>query len=394
MNPSSLVLGTLLALLVPGGSTLNPDSALTSNRRGRVGLVNLVQFENIDCMTTSGQAGVCYTESECAAKGGTVEGNCAQGFGSCCHLTFKKCGGDVVNNCTHIQNEDYPNAVRKAATCTWKVPKLNNDVCFIRLDFIKFEVFGAFVDGVNLGKCTLDQVSFVSGNGRPKPTLCGTLTGQHMYLEPGRGGEFSSITAKLTTNLPLRKWNIKVTQVPCNSHSAPPSHCEMYLTGISGNIKSYNFEGNPGFHLNDMNYNICFRQEEGMCQIAYTPTDELNSFRFSTKTSFTMGRTGQTRCREDYLVIPGGHNGDNECTTSRRHVEGAIAGQNANEIVPTDSVDRFCGRRLNCVFKSATNSNIQTDVKPFKIRVVTSSMESNTPNQDFGLSFTYRQIPC
>ena len=41
-----------------------------------------------------------------------------------------------------------------------------------------------------------------------------------------------------------------------------------------------------------------------MCQIAYTATDELNSFRFSTSTALTMGRNGQNKCRNDYVFIP------------------------------------------------------------------------------------------
>ena len=83
------------------------------------------------------------------------------GFGACCYLTHRECGGTVKNNCTHIQNAEYPNTMRKAETCTWTIPKLNSDVCFIRLDFEDVEVFGAYADGVNNGECTLDSLSFV-----------------------------------------------------------------------------------------------------------------------------------------------------------------------------------------------------------------------------------------
>ena len=31
--------------------------------------------------------GVCYTKQECDDKGGTEDGNCAAGFGTCCIIT-------------------------------------------------------------------------------------------------------------------------------------------------------------------------------------------------------------------------------------------------------------------------------------------------------------------
>ena len=31
--------------------------------------------------------GTCYTTTECASKGGSADGNCAAGFGSCCVFT-------------------------------------------------------------------------------------------------------------------------------------------------------------------------------------------------------------------------------------------------------------------------------------------------------------------
>ena len=85
MNPTSIILAGLLALVATGHASPHPDpdsahNPSSSSRRGRVGMVNVVQFENGECTTTSGHSGTCYTEGECTEKGGAVDGNCAQGL--------------------------------------------------------------------------------------------------------------------------------------------------------------------------------------------------------------------------------------------------------------------------------------------------------------------------
>ena len=47
-------------------------------------------------------AGVCLTGSECSARAGTVAGNCASGFGSCCLLASTACGGVLQYNNTYL----------------------------------------------------------------------------------------------------------------------------------------------------------------------------------------------------------------------------------------------------------------------------------------------------
>ena len=40
-----------------------------------------------------------------------------------------------------------------------------------------------------------------------------------------------------------RKWNIKVSQIPCDSLSAPPSSdCLQYFTALQDTVKSFNFD--------------------------------------------------------------------------------------------------------------------------------------------------------
>ena len=52
-------------------------------------LFNVVTFPNEQCTgasTTSSGAvyGTCYSSTECTAKSGSADGNCASGFGVCC----------------------------------------------------------------------------------------------------------------------------------------------------------------------------------------------------------------------------------------------------------------------------------------------------------------------
>ena len=59
-----------------------------------LGLFNVVQFENGACNATDdSRTGVCFTSSECEAKGGEPGGVCAAGFGVCCicKLEFLHC---------------------------------------------------------------------------------------------------------------------------------------------------------------------------------------------------------------------------------------------------------------------------------------------------------------
>lgn len=51
----------------------------------------VVQFENIACISSSGLEGICLHEYECESSGGSTMGTCADGYGTCCvsKLHFK-----------------------------------------------------------------------------------------------------------------------------------------------------------------------------------------------------------------------------------------------------------------------------------------------------------------
>ena len=77
------------------------------------------------------------------------------------------------------------------------------------------------------------------------PIICGVNTGQHMYLDAGRSSTANmAITNTFSTTTTFsRFWSIKVSQIECDSTSAPPeSTCLQYFTGVTNIIKSYNFD--------------------------------------------------------------------------------------------------------------------------------------------------------
>merc|ERR1719189_2562401 len=69
-----------------------------------------------------------------------------------------------------------------------------------------------------------------------------------------------------------RKWDVKVSQIPCGSY-APPDGCLQYYTGVSGQIMTFNFLDAASSHLALQNYNVCMRKEQGYCCNQYTVCD-------------------------------------------------------------------------------------------------------------------------
>ena len=58
-----------------------------------------------------------------------------------------------------------------------------------------------------------------------------------------------------------REWNIKITEIACDSPARAPSGCLQYYTAETGTIMSFNFAGNQILRAQD--YSACVRQEEG-----------------------------------------------------------------------------------------------------------------------------------
>jgi len=285
---------------------VSADEKLSENKNGRMfSLFSVVTFPNNQCTAKSDNTmyGTCYTASECSSKGGTVDGNCAAGFGVCCSFTISTCGVGITQNCTYITNPSYPSTYTTTGTCAHTVTPLNDDICQLRLDFDNFDI-----TETTAGICT-DSMGFTTPSSQNPQDLCGTLTGLHLYLENARSTSTSTLTFTIATG---GTWKIKVSQVECSSTSRAYPDCDQFLTGISGQIVSFNW---PNVQLKAKDYTYCVRREQGYCgmqlsqAVPYTSPDsfDINSIG-GTIASAANGDIADTTASQGYVLIPGVQN--------------------------------------------------------------------------------------
>ncbi|BET02403.1 Hypothetical protein NTJ_15221 [Nesidiocoris tenuis] len=358
-----------------------PD-VLTGKKDSRfLSVFTVVQFENNLCMSASGENGTCTTAAECAARGGVASGNCAKDFGVCC-LFMATCGMTTSQNCTYFVNPGYPQGYDGTGSCQLTIQKAHPDVCQYRLDFDEFQLTGP--EPVNQ-VCNNDQ--FIVSGGNPIPGICGENKGNHMYVDAGTGAT-NPVTLTVVTSGPSmsRKWKIKVCQIPCSSNYRAEEGCLQYFTGVSGQIKSYNYNPNTGLQLSNQDYSACVRIERNFCGIQYTPcmdpaNNRSKAFTMSGNTQGTnvatsaIGSTGPNSCTADWVIIP--------------------CAQNVGRLptAPPTCVDRICGGTFNSEV-STTDATIYSTVKPFRIVVHTDNVEAPNDVGNRGFCLNYVQQPC
>merc|ERR1719323_582457 len=274
---------------------------------------SIVQFPNDACTSASSLTGTCLTSTECTSRSGSASGSCAAGFGVCCLVTTSTCSTTISQNNTYIQNPSYPSTYptpTSATMCSYTINKLSDNICQLRLDFQSQELGVTAADGA----CTdtfQATLSVESSSTTANPSICGTNTGQHMYLHMGRT---STTTAKLEYNLASgttsAKWNVLVQQIECDAAYAAPDACTQYLTGVSNTWSTYGYDDTGSTEiLQGQSYKVCMRKEAGYCSITHSPVS-TNSFGFSSgdeSAAKTMGERGATTCYLDFLGIPGGY---------------------------------------------------------------------------------------
>ena len=401
--PSMFTAGRLLLLLVSGGSCselppspLGPPTVAKKEPSAAARLLNvfnIVSFPNDPCQGDGwGKHGTCKTASECATLGGTTVGTCASGFGVCCS-TYQGCGGTYnLNNSywrdsrTHLGDAGGTDV----SPCTFTICKASSDICQIRLDFDAFSLQTPNTVDTGAGKglgtgesrtqCQDAQFRASSSTGAA-PIICGSNTGQHMYLEVL--DTCNSLTMSWLPGKAIPTWSIRMTQHSCTDWWRAPPDCLQYVTGSSGIVQSFNYDG--GVHLANQRYQICFRIERGMCTMSYyaSPT----SFRISGPSTTATANVGSGSCTEDYITIPGGTN------------PALPTGPTA----PLQYINRFCGGILSYIDAStSTYATISTTFVPFRVGVYTDGGEQDTftapatyaPQYSVGFQLYYSQTAC
>lgn len=293
------------------------DSELHNNRHKKdFSLFSVVQFDNVECTsdgTPAGGAtqGTCFTSSECTNKAGTAAGRCAAGFGVCCvFLNIGATTSTVTENRTRLRNAEFggnPSIVQSAQNLNivYTVNKMSTDICQIRLDFTTFVIRGPINSAENIAAniagthCGTDALTILTTD-RPNAvdsnvgTLCGALTGEHLYIELSpTAGDNLMVTLNLAA-LPAapntvtartgfaRTWDIKVSQIECFASYRAPQGCDRYFMTDSGKITSFNFfrragttpgatgfESNTGLELAMQRVKSCIRRSKHMCCVEY-----------------------------------------------------------------------------------------------------------------------------
>jgi len=281
--------------------TLAEDQLENERKKKVFSLFSVVTFPNDQCTAKSSTTatpvlGTCLSQTECSGKSGTVDGNCASGFGVCCTFLVSTCGSTVSENCTYVQNPSYPSSYTTAGSCEYTVTPLSADICQLRLDFDNLDI-----TETTAGACT-DSFAVTSGSSRVYPTLCGTLTGQHMYMETARKTSDQKVSFTIATTSTVATWRIKISQIECFSIAKADADCFQWFTGVSGEVKSLNY---PTVALDDVVYTVCVRREAGFCGIQWSEAASPSPDSFILDGTLTVGESLNTLSSGAYINIPG-----------------------------------------------------------------------------------------
>jgi len=356
---------------------VHAEAESAGNKTGRAfSLFSIVQFPNAGCTGSSSSTtfGTCYTATECSAAGGSADGNCAAGFGVCCLITTNSCGSTLSTNTSYIRNPNYPSSYTPTSTgsCTFTINKCASDICQLRIDFQTMSGFDE-----TAGACS-DKLATAGQTGKNPPTVCGTMTGYHMYTEFGTTST-DTITLTITygSTTTAKTWNLLLRQISCDATWKAPTDCVQYFTGTSGTIQSYNFAGAQ--LLQGMYYTNCIRTEAGYCAIQYKES------------------TGQTPDTFDMFpnVAANAEASSGSCTVSRVYIPNLSPDGISALPVPT-STEAFISSSCGQVFGldgTAVSLALTSRTQPFIVGVYSDTTTALTaPTTGFSLDYT--QLPC
>ncbi|TMW47765.1 hypothetical protein DOY81_007150 [Sarcophaga bullata] len=339
-----------------------PSSGPPSVRDSRfLPIFSVVPIGPSQCTAPSGEVGNCLPNKDCVLRGGIPAGPCGGGYGICC-VFLQTCGGIIRENNTYFVNPNHPDIYDGTGSCQVTVHKVHPDICQFRLDLEMFSI--APPEPVN-HLCNQDQL-LISGSS-PVPTICGTSSGDHMYIDAGLGQSNPIVISVITSNTFPRIWRIRVAQIHCGSISRADQGCLQYYTGISGRVRSFNFNTVSGRQLSNQDYSICIRTERNFCGIQYNACPDLEnnrsrSFTISGNSNNPVGtmvgggtQVTQNACINDWLLIG--------CMRS------------ADRIPPLSACE-------------------DPSVRPFRLYFHTDGIEAPTDIDNRGFCLDYVQQPC
>ncbi|ODN00864.1 hypothetical protein Ocin01_05812 [Orchesella cincta] len=249
-----------------------------------------VTFQGSPC--GSNLDGVCVQKGKCSKRGGSLNGNCQDGFGECCMFTemcsVNQTTIDVTELVTTLKS---PSPID--TQCSFRFRKEPN-ICQIRLDFVEFN--SASADA--FGDCDMDRLRIDGSITVDNFVTCGKLTGQHMYLTYGSRDviEVSPLLKTAGSN-----YRIVATKIPCDSKNRAPDYCLQYYTKTHDIIKSFDFGGQQ---QNNQQYTICVKPLAQSSEIQWMPCTGVQT-PFSISTPVLAGGPIPPRCMADWIQIKG-----------------------------------------------------------------------------------------
>jgi len=233
---------------------------------------------------------------------------------------------------------------------------------------------------VNTGSATSVQTVNTVQTFNAIPEICGNNQGQHLYLDVGKlPSDTAMITFTFDSDVAAgdfsRFWDIKVTQIPCRSKYDPPPGCLQWHTGIDGKFETFNFPGTTTVqHLQNQDYRVCIRQEEGYCGIQYCACTEENSMSLAADEAGSIGTVG-SNCEEDWVEI-----------------EGSSCSGTANPAL----FNRYCGEFFTHTPATTIAGCCIVDCNgPFQVGFHTEEGQEGTgSDSNRGTCINYTQLPC
>jgi hypothetical protein len=299
----------LLVLITPFVSCEDADG---SREEKLISTFQIVRFPNDPCVGSNSRNGTCYTSQECSDKSGTSAGSCADGFGVCCTFIIATCGSTTSENLTVWTQA----TTVESGECGLTVCPIDDTICSLRLDFTKFVISGPStmsfpqvrrmlghpvgnhldtaytVQGSSMGTgCLTDTFYMTSASpSTGPPSLCGTATGEHMYVEADTDkcnylsfnlADMAATSAVTATRglgtLATRSWDITITQIECTSATLPPPGCTKYFYNTNAGrqiLKSSNWQvTTTSIHLGQQHDRYCIRRERGYCVGCFAAAD-------------------------------------------------------------------------------------------------------------------------
>merc|ERR1711976_1105290 len=354
-------------------------------RDPKFSIFNVIRFKNNECTAQSNNdlKGICRTPEECGQVGGTNDGNCASGFGSCCVIYQRTCGSvDILRNGTYLVNPSYPgNGADTGRTCTYNVQtsEMTETICQLRLDFDVVRIATPNIDGdvaSVTGTCTSDTIAATSPSGKSPPSYCGDISGTHMYVETARQSLASTITMTIGGDTFDRLWRIKVSYIGCWSNMRAPIDCQQYFTGVSGNVMSYGWTAQQ-IQVRNQEYFNCFRQEVGYCSIEYSVSNNAAS--------------------PDYFALSGTAASGSLRRAPLCEVGGSVmftAALSDQINSANDAVEYYCGNHFASMSGAMVSGAVRSDALPFNLKVVVGLDASNLVAQNVGFNINWRQVAC